>query len=64
MLVDILISTIYSNNLEWLRKVRGGGRNMTFWIIASILILVIAVLAAYGPYLGLYGDIEKKGEEK
>lgn len=35
---------------------------MTFWLIASFLILAIAVVASYGPYFGLYGDVEKKEE--
>lgn len=33
---------------------------MTFWLIASFLILTIALVVSYGPYLGLYGDVEKK----
>lgn len=37
---------------------------MGFWISASIILLIIAILASYGPYFGLYGDVEDKGGKK
>lgn len=37
---------------------------MWFWITASFIILIIAVVASYGPYFGLYGDVEKKEEKQ
>lgn len=37
---------------------------MSFWLVASIIILIIAVVASYGPYFGLYGDVEDRGGKK
>lgn len=32
---------------------------MTFWIIISILLVVVFLISAFGPYLGIYGDVDK-----
>ena len=35
---------------------------MGFWITASIVLFIIVVISAFGPMVGLYGDM--KHEEK
>lgn len=43
-------------------KKRGGNGDMAFWITMSITLFVIVCLSAFGPMIGLYGDMEHKGE--
>ncbi|WP_449537937.1 hypothetical protein [Ferdinandcohnia sp. Marseille-Q9671] len=37
---------------------------MGFWITASILLFVIVMVSAFGPMVGLYGEMKYKEEEK
>lgn len=41
-----------------------GGKDMTFWITASILLFIIVMLSTFGPMFGLYGEMKYTVEGK
>lgn len=33
---------------------------MTFWITSSIILFLVLMVSVFGPFLGIYGDVEKE----